>query len=158
MAAAKMSSMGTVIHEKDKAERAITEIQSRMSGPIIPEDERVSTLAAGNNFETEKASEGVPSQKIIQSKENIILSEISSIKNMKWATLRPQKNHGSLTAVSKDKILHLRNVWLNFCLAEFDMSLRSWCIGELWLSVFDFELKIQNYIIINNGPGLLLLV
>ena len=52
-------------------------------GPIFPENERVSTLADGNNFETEKASEGVPSQRIVQSKENIILSEISSIKNIK---------------------------------------------------------------------------
>ena len=63
----------------------MTEVQSRMSqGAIVPEEEeRISTLADGANFATEKASQGVPSQRIVQSKENIILSENSSIKNMK---------------------------------------------------------------------------
>uniref|UniRef100_A0A7S3MLZ0 Uncharacterized protein n=1 Tax=Favella ehrenbergii TaxID=182087 RepID=A0A7S3MLZ0_9SPIT len=80
----KQKKSGTGIPRKDKVERVTTEIHLRMSnGPIKPEDERVSTLQTyGTNFMTEKASMGAPSRKIVQSKENIILSEISSMKNL----------------------------------------------------------------------------
>ena len=94
-----------------------TEINSRVSdGPF---QERASPLQThATNFMTEKVSN--PSRRIFQTQENIILSEISSIKNLDWGGGATENNYGGALRVQvlEDKIISVVEEFLKARPAE----------------------------------------
>ena len=82
-----------------------TEVNSRISEGAF--HDRASPLQThATNFMTEKVSN--PSRRIVQTQENIILSQNSSIKNLEWSNGATRNNIGGALTVLEDKIILYR--------------------------------------------------